>query len=211
MDYILFSGLQGLNLHDHLNMYDIWCMYHKNLCQHNPQLPPALQFDFDSATLDRAIPKFHLNADGESCRTIYSLNFFPGVGHTDGEGIECNWASVNGAAQSTKEMGEGSQHDTLDDILGNMNYCKFIAMGKSNLEMCSMYLSWILFLGTLLQKKLKNAIIQCQKHDKQHGIFCGVIPDATRAEWMMMISQWENNKSKPDPYIVEKICVYLLC
>ncbi|KAF9505875.1 hypothetical protein BS47DRAFT_1306051, partial [Hydnum rufescens UP504] len=98
MDYILFSGLQGMTLHDHLNMYDIWCMYHKNLRIRHLQLPSMLQFDFDSVTLDGAVPKFHLNAHGDSCRTVFSLNFFPGVGHTDGEGIEHDWASVNGAA-----------------------------------------------------------------------------------------------------------------
>ncbi|KAF9510498.1 hypothetical protein BS47DRAFT_1247513, partial [Hydnum rufescens UP504] len=108
--------------------YDIWCMYHKNLHIRHLQLPSALQFDFNSVTLDGAVPKFHLNAHGDLCRTVFSLNFFPGVGHMDGEGIERDWASVNGAARSTKEMGEGSQHDTLDDIWGNTNYRKFIAM-----------------------------------------------------------------------------------
>ena len=98
MDYILFSGLQGSNLHDYLNTYDIWCMYHKNLRIRHLQLPACLQFDFNSATFDGAILKFHLNAHGESCRTVYLLNFYPGVGRTDGEGIERDWASVNGAA-----------------------------------------------------------------------------------------------------------------
>ena len=137
MDYILFSGLQGSNLRDYLNTYDIWCMYHKNLRTRHLQLPASLQFDFDSVTFDGAIPKFHLNAHGESCRTVYSLNFYPGVGRTDGEGIEHDWASVNGAARSTKEMGEGSRHDTLDDIWGDTNYRKVIAMGKSNSDTCS--------------------------------------------------------------------------
>ncbi|KAF9504994.1 hypothetical protein BS47DRAFT_1400808 [Hydnum rufescens UP504] len=84
-------------------------------------------------------------------------------------------------------MGEGSRHDTLDDIWGDTNYCKFIAM------------------GSLLPKKLWNAIIQCKKHNKQHEIFCGVIPDTNKAEWTTMINQWENDKSKPDPYVVETI------
>ncbi|KAF9504610.1 hypothetical protein BS47DRAFT_1307930 [Hydnum rufescens UP504] len=104
MDYILFSGLQGTTLHDHLNTYDIWCMYHKNLHIRHLQLPSMLQFDFDSVTLNGAVPKFHLNAHGDSCRTVFSLNFFPGVSHMDGEGIECDWASINGAAQSTKDV-----------------------------------------------------------------------------------------------------------
>ncbi|KAF9505874.1 hypothetical protein BS47DRAFT_1306050, partial [Hydnum rufescens UP504] len=88
---------------------------------------------------------------------------------------------------STKEMGEGSRHDTLNDIWGNTNYRKFIAM------------------GSLLPKKLWNAIIQCEKHNEQHEIFCGVIPDMNKAEWTTMINQWENNKSKPDPYVIETI------
>ncbi|KAF9503966.1 hypothetical protein BS47DRAFT_1401889 [Hydnum rufescens UP504] len=167
------NGLQGTTLRDHLNTYDIWCMYHKNLCIRHLQLPSALQFDFDSVTLDRAVPKFHLNAHG--------------VGHTDGEGIERDWASVNGAARSTKEMGEGLRHDTLNDIWGDMNYRKFIAM------------------GSLLPKKLQNAIIQCEKHNEQHEIFCGAIPDTNKVEWTTMINEWENDKSKPDPYVIETI------
>ncbi|KAF9504609.1 hypothetical protein BS47DRAFT_1401234 [Hydnum rufescens UP504] len=95
--------------------------------------------------------------------------------------------SLYDMTELTKEMGEGSQHDTLNDIWGDTNYCKFIAM------------------GSLLPKKLRNAIIQCEKHNEQQEIFCRAIPDTNKAEWTTMINQWENDKSKPDPYIVETI------
>jgi hypothetical protein len=67
------------------------------------------------------------------------------------------------------------------------------------------------FSGSLLPKKLQNAVIQCENHNKQHKIFCGAIPDTAKADWTMMISQWENNKYKPNPYIVGTICACLLC
>jgi hypothetical protein len=39
------------------------------------------------------------------------------------------WANINPAAQSTKEMGPGTQRDTLDDHFGDWNWKKIIKMG----------------------------------------------------------------------------------
>ncbi|KAF9505441.1 hypothetical protein BS47DRAFT_1306623, partial [Hydnum rufescens UP504] len=53
-----------------------------------------------------------------------------GAGCMDGKGIEYNWANINPAANSTKEMGKGSQHNTIDDLFGDWNYCKVIGLSK---------------------------------------------------------------------------------
>ncbi|KAG5635682.1 hypothetical protein H0H81_010420 [Sphagnurus paluster] len=41
------------------------------------------------------------------------------VGRTDGEAPKRGWAAVNAVTSSTKEMGPGSRHDTLDDHFGD--------------------------------------------------------------------------------------------
>jgi hypothetical protein len=131
MDYIVFSGLQHSRVQHYINTSDIWCNYGIKLRARHDLLPPNLQLDLDNDhTIEGAIPKFHEPAHGKRCHTTYSLNYLPGVGQTDGEGIERDWSSVNGAARSTKEMGEGSRHDALDDIWGDTNYRKVIGFGE---------------------------------------------------------------------------------
>ncbi|KAG1761649.1 hypothetical protein EDD22DRAFT_847615 [Suillus occidentalis] len=76
------------------------------------------------------IPKFHCPTHNIKCTTPYSLNLMPGVGHTDGEGIEHNWLEMNYVANSMKEMGLDSQHDTLDDYFSHHNWCKYIALAE---------------------------------------------------------------------------------
>lgn len=78
-----------------------------------------------------AVPKFHLPPHESKCQAPHSLNFKPGAGETDGEGIERNWAMTNGAAASTKEMGPGARHDTLDDHCGHGNWQKLIGLGEN--------------------------------------------------------------------------------
>ncbi|KAF7330718.1 CxC2 domain-containing protein [Mycena sanguinolenta] len=59
--------------------------------------------------------------------------FFPldaGSGKSHGEGIEQNWAFSNGAAGSTRLMGPGSRHATLEDIFGFHNYDRLLAMHR---------------------------------------------------------------------------------
>ena len=47
----------------------------------------------------------------------------------DGKGIEKSWAKMNHVANSTKEMGPGSRHDTLDDHPGHHIFKKYVALG----------------------------------------------------------------------------------
>lgn len=57
----------------------------------------------------------------------------PGVGRTDGEEIERSWARHSGTASSTREMGPGSRHDTLEDHFGWSNWMKYSSMGECTL------------------------------------------------------------------------------
>jgi hypothetical protein len=95
------------------------------------KLPPELQRDLQELNnVKLFLPKLHAHAHKFECHLLYSLNFTPGVGRTDGEGIEREWAEINSAANSTKEMSEGSRHDALDDLLGDKNYRKDIGIGE---------------------------------------------------------------------------------
>ena len=76
------------------------------------------------------IPKFHLPAHIPRCQVAYSFNFTPHVGRTDGEAPEHGWVNINPAASSTKEMGPGTQRDTLDDHFGDWNWKCITQLGE---------------------------------------------------------------------------------
>lgn len=54
-----------------------------------------------------------------------------GIGMVDGEQVERNWSMTNRAGVSTKEMGDGSRRDHLDDQFGHHNYTIIISLRKS--------------------------------------------------------------------------------
>jgi Kyakuja-Dileera-Zisupton transposase len=115
MDYIIFLSIQSCSLCRILLLYDIFCQWSKKQPQCHTKLPLALQLSPD-VHLSSVVLKFHLPAHKQKCYTKFSLNLHPGAGHMDGEGIEHNWANLNLAASSMKEMSKGSHHDTINDL-----------------------------------------------------------------------------------------------
>lgn len=85
---------------------------------HSTKLDPSQM----QTMVEYVIPKFHIAAHGSSCRSCYSLNFLRYMGRTDGENIERGWAWMNPASLSTREMGPGARHDTLDDQWSSWNF-----------------------------------------------------------------------------------------
>ncbi|KAF9513520.1 hypothetical protein BS47DRAFT_1362379 [Hydnum rufescens UP504] len=106
-------------------------------------------------------------------------------GQTDGEGVEHDWAIMNAAANSTKEMSEGSCHDTLDDLWGDRNYQK------------------IMYLGKTLFKKHDTAVIEWAKQSKQFKLFMECLKSDDVEKWEASVRQWECDPSKPNPYIIK--------
>ena len=51
------------------------------------------------------------------------------MGRTHGETVEQEWAYINLAALSTREMGPGARHATLDDSWGGWNWRKILGFG----------------------------------------------------------------------------------
>lgn len=129
MDYIFLSSLIGSNLVNLNISYDIACQWSKNLSKRVNDFPPDMQESFRKARVQFFVPKFHLPAHGDKCQGPYSLNLWPGVGRTDGEGIERGWSIVNPLATMLREMGPGFRHDTFDNHWGALNWDKVTGLG----------------------------------------------------------------------------------
>ena len=128
MDYILLSALAPLLVSAVFVSYDITCQFKLKFAKRIPKLPAEIHLP-SSVAVEWGIPKCHCPMHNVPCQAPQSLNFKSGVGRTDGEGIERSWAELNRVANSTKEMGPGSRHDTLDDHLGHHNFRKYVTLG----------------------------------------------------------------------------------
>lgn len=129
MDFIFASSIRNRRARRRVVSYDIACQW----CRHYPTreatLPESIRADIHVCPMDVVIPKFHIGAHGSSCQTVYSLNFRRFMGRTDGENIERGWAWMNPASLSTREMGPGARHDTLDDQWAYWNYQRNVRLG----------------------------------------------------------------------------------
>ncbi|KAJ7055154.1 hypothetical protein C8F01DRAFT_1259175 [Mycena amicta] len=92
---------------------------------------PAIRTDLAKYRLQFALPVWHAAAHKAGCQAANSLSHAVGVGRTDGEGIERTWAILNPIAYSTKEMGKGHRHDTIDDKVDHINFEKNVKEGDS--------------------------------------------------------------------------------
>ena len=127
-DYIAASVLKGLTVRNVVISYDIACKWSIHFLERMSDNHPDL--DVKDLELTYLVPKFHLPSHGTSCQTDYSFNYAKGVGRTHGETVEQGWANVNAAALSTREMGPGAHHLTLNNIWGGWNWKKTLGMGS---------------------------------------------------------------------------------
>ncbi|KAG6823229.1 hypothetical protein H0H92_010922, partial [Tricholoma furcatifolium] len=152
-------------------------------------LPKPLQFAGETV-MSWAVPKFHLPAHKPDCHGPFALNYMHGAGRTDGEGVERNWAWLNGAAPSTSQMGPGSRHDTLDDFIGFSNFRKTVDYGNS------------------LLRALVQAIPDAIMHYEAFQAFTNGLKNehaCQLVEWEKTVRVWEKDKSTSnDPYLVEE-------
>lgn len=124
MDYIFASSMQHFIPNRLVISYDIACQWSRHFISRCSSLPAHVKLDPSQmqTMVEYVIPKFHIVAHGSSCRSRYSLNFLRYMGRTDGENIERGWAWMNPASLSTREMGPGARHDTLDDQWSSWNF-----------------------------------------------------------------------------------------
>lgn len=130
MDFMYLSSIRGTLVLRILLSYDVICQWKvKFWTERLPQMPENLRPTIPKEAVDLAVPKFHLVGHESACHPPHSLSFKVGAGQTDGEGIERNWAVINGVATSTREMGAGARHDTIDDHCGHANWRKLVGLG----------------------------------------------------------------------------------
>ena len=200
-DYVVASVLKGLAIRDVIISYDITCKWSIHHSQRISDSHPDL--NVKNLQLSYLIPKFHLPAHGKSCQTAYSFNYAKGVGRTHGETVEQGWANTNPAALSTREMGPGARHLVLDDSWSGWNWKKILGMGITFFILCQnrplMPHSGELFLRTLLK-----ALLMRKKHAVENAKFDATFTPGLRQEWLMMIRNWEHDKSNPNPYTHEE-------
>ncbi|PBK63609.1 hypothetical protein ARMSODRAFT_990143 [Armillaria solidipes] len=112
MDYVAMSALQSYEGCKHVFFsYDMAC-----------QTARATQVATQTITWHFGVPKLHCKAHKYACQCRYSMNLKQGTARTCGEGIERLWGRANNCANSMKEMGPGSRHDTIDDHFAAHNW-----------------------------------------------------------------------------------------
>ena len=129
MDYLFFSSIAGTQLNKIVISYDIACQWGKHLRDRLEYTIPRHLHPPPDTDFELFVPKFHLPAHKPECHAPYSFNYAPGVGRTDGEGIERNWSVLNKVAPSLSMMGPGGRWDTMDDVCNYWNWMKTIHLG----------------------------------------------------------------------------------
>ena len=119
VDFIIFATLTGITLLRIILTYDIACQWSEEM-----QIP-------DTTQVDVAIPGWHINGHGKTCREKFNLSYMEGTGRTVSEDIETTWAGTNSLALSVCEMGPAAQHDTLNDHWNSWNFRKIAGFRMS--------------------------------------------------------------------------------
>ncbi|KAJ7165276.1 hypothetical protein C8R46DRAFT_1220409 [Mycena filopes] len=182
MDYILTSAVAGFDGKQLTLSYDIACQWKRNLAERMKRLPKELQLDLDAIDIDTGLPVWHALAHEDICATVNSLNYIPGVGRTDGEGVERLWAWLNACSYATKEMGLGNRADTVKDKLDAHNFLKNIGQADA------------------LRRKLIVAIAERARQVASFKEINKSIPAEKHAEWQKQIDAFIEDRSCTSPY-----------
>nr|GAT42823.1 predicted protein [Mycena chlorophos] len=162
--------------------YDIVCQWWKQLQERLEKLPPPLvRLKLILNIVRFVVPKMHINGHTRKCQSTFSLNWVPGSGQTDAEGIERAWAMVGGLAASTRVMGPGSRSDTLDDHWSFWNWTKLLGMAST------------------LRRRLDVAAAELAKQQAAFKHFSEEQADSVD-EWTDLVEAYEADGTKKNPY-----------
>ena len=125
------------------------------------QFPEDMQLD-SKVTVEAAIPSWHINGHGPSCRQDYCLGYMKGIGHTCGEEVEISWSHTNPLGPSVQEMGPAARHDMLNDHWNGWNFCEIVGFRKLYFLACS-DLCIIMLTGKSFIEKFKEAVAMKKK------------------------------------------------
>lgn len=200
MDYVLLSTLVNVAIASLVVSYDIACQWSINLQTCINQFPPNMGFNLADISFTTVIPKFHILGHGKKCQSVWSLNYCRWMGRTDGKGVEREWSHINPVAISTKVMGPGARHDTLDDHWGAWNWRKIVSMGACSCMVSMSFTDTIISLGRHFQTKLKEAIPMSKKHSVLLNVLSATFPAETIIEWTWMVDDWQDDTLRPNPF-----------
>ncbi|KAJ3727940.1 hypothetical protein C8R42DRAFT_572663, partial [Lentinula raphanica] len=180
MDYAFASFLR----HHHPSLtkvisYDIACQWYKNVVRRVKALPSLVSCDLGLQIIKFAIPKLHIHGHQLACQLKFSLNWLRGAGRTDGEGVERPWAHLGPMASSTRDMGPGSRHGTMNDHFGHWNWVKLIG------------------LGALLRKRHQVAMKEFETQNESLKEFTEG-KGAETVQWKKRVEDWEEDQDRPE-------------
>jgi hypothetical protein len=200
VDYAVFDALWSCLLECVAFSYDIYCKWHihaeKRACEH---FPPEMVANFLRMQRRGFVPKLHLYAHGALCQTTWSLNYHQGVGRTDGESTERDWAAVVVAALQTAEMNHGSRHAALDNHWIDKNFRREVGLSKKFYPHFPS-LSLNAFAENLLLKWFQNAVKWSKIQTDSANDLANALDPAMVCQWKDMVKAWQSDKSKPNPY-----------
>ncbi|KAJ7720993.1 hypothetical protein B0H16DRAFT_1666372 [Mycena metata] len=162
--------------------YDIVCQWWKQLMQRLALLPPLVCCFLILQMVAFVIPKLHIHGHTVACGNLYSLNLIPGSGQTDGEGIERPWSNIGGIASSTRIMGPGARHDTVDNHWSHWNWQKLILLGTCSVR-------------RLLDNAWEQRVIQREAFEAFSEQQQERVPG-----WKKMVEEFEDDPKKKNPY-----------
>jgi hypothetical protein len=179
MDFILFSVILNMLIFYLILSYDIACQYGKNFWSRMETLPETMHLLIEQARVWFKVPSFHLPPHVPACHSAYSFHYMFGARRTHGETVEQNWEFTNGAAASTKMMGLGTRHTTLEDLFAFHNWWRLV--------------SW----RRLFPKRMAEDIKEGQAHQDAFNAFDAVLwetaPELVEG-WKKWVHTWESRQ-----------------
>jgi hypothetical protein len=165
------------------------------------EFPPEMQIP-EATKVDMAVPGWHINGHGESCRNNFNLSYMEEAARTVGEDIETIWAGTNPLAPSIHEMGPAAWHDTLNDHWNGWNFHKVIrfrAFFFFSSFFSYPYLS-LSFLGLSLLKRFNEAIEMSAKQTDIFSQLSATFSSKTIVKWEALVANWNADPKAPNPY-----------
>ncbi|KAJ7582441.1 hypothetical protein C8J56DRAFT_894348 [Mycena floridula] len=183
MDYIFFSAIMGCMLGSIFLTYNIACQYCVNLEARNKHLPLKLQHNFTKTEIRSVLPIWHSDVHWLKCHSQNLVQYQEGAAKTDGEAPERFWGGTNEISYATKEMGEGTQHDAIEDRLDYHNHQKNIKLGNT------------------LDQKLHLALVEEANQKREFEQVNSTIDDELLEQWEDIYSKWYKDCEKnPTPF-----------
>ncbi|CAK5265239.1 unnamed protein product [Mycena citricolor] len=190
MAFIVFSALLGFSLMWLTLSYDIGCQWKLNLKTRMEKLPESLHLPLDKMKIQCGLPVWHAASHNADCQSTNSLSFKPGVGKTDGEGIERVWAALNPTGYATKTAGLGMRADVLEERIDRHNFMKNLGF------------------ATVLPARLRVAEREWKIQSVAFADVSSSVTSKLMGKWIKMIDDWLVDGSKPNPYVlITSVCV----